>query len=230
MPVQPIEPRRLYRQIAEQMRQLIQGGEFPVGTRLPSERDLAAKMGVSRPSVREAMIALETEGLIEVRVGSGIVVIGKETVRPLDNAHGPLETIRARQLIESELAALATSSTDASLLTDLWETLRDMESDIAAGHMPIRGDRAFHIRIAQASENSALQAVVAQLFDERNGPLFTTLGSHFEREDSWKDAADEHRAVIEAIATQDAAVARAAMHNHLDRSHQRFSAGWTGHA
>ena len=61
MPFQPIEPRRLYRQIADQLRQLIQSGEFAVGSKLPAERDLATKMGVSRPSVREALIALEVE-------------------------------------------------------------------------------------------------------------------------------------------------------------------------
>ena len=109
---------------------------------------------------------------------------------------------------------------------DLRETLRDMESDIAARTLPIRGDRAFHIRIAQASDNSALQAVVTQLFDERNGPLFTTLGGHFEREVTWKEAVDEHRAVIEAIAAHDPDMARAAMSGHLDHSHQRFSAAW----
>jgi GntR family transcriptional repressor for pyruvate dehydrogenase complex len=226
MPFQPIEPRRLYRQIADQLRQLIQSGEFAIGSRLPPERDLAAKMGVSRPSVREALIALEVEGLIEVRMGSGIVVIGRDSVRLLDNAHGPLEIIRARQLIECELAALAARSTDASLLPDLLETLRDMEADIAARTLPIRGDRAFHIRIAQASDNSALQAVVTQLFDERNGPLFTRLGSHFEREATWKAAVEEHRAVVEAIAAHDPALARAAMSGHLDHSHARFSAGW----
>ncbi len=74
MPFQAIEPRRLYRQIADQLRALIEAGEFRVGTRLPPERDLALKMGVSRPSVREALIALEVEGLVEVRMGSGIYV------------------------------------------------------------------------------------------------------------------------------------------------------------
>ena len=73
MPLQTIEPRRLYRQIAEQLRGLIRAGEYPVGARLPPERDLAAQLGVSRPSVREALIALEVEGLVEVRMGSGIV-------------------------------------------------------------------------------------------------------------------------------------------------------------
>ena len=147
MPFQPIEPRRLYRQIADQLRQLIQSGEFAVGSKLPAERDLATKMGVSRPSVREALIALEVEGLIEVRMGSGIVVVGRESVRMLDNTPGPLEIIRARQLIECELAALAAQSTDPTLVPDLLETLRDMEADIAARTLPIRGDRAFHIRI-----------------------------------------------------------------------------------
>lgn len=226
MPFQPIEPRRLYRQIADQLRQLIQTGEFAIGSRLPPERDLATKMGVSRPSVREALIALEVEGLIEVRMGSGIVVIGRDSVRLLDNAHGPLEIIRARQLIECELAALAARSTDTTLVGDLLETLHDMEADIATRTLPSRGDRAFHIRIAQASDNSALQAVVTQLFDERNGPLFTTLGGHFEREATWKAAVEEHRAVVEAIAAHDPDLARAAMNGHLDHSHARFSAGW----
>jgi len=192
MPFQPIEPRRLYRQIADQLRQLIQSGEFAMGTRLPPERDLAAKMGVSRPSVREALIALEVEGLIEVRMGSGIFVIGRESVRMLDNAPGPLEIIRARKLIEGELAAVAARSKDRSLVGDLNESLREMERDIAARTLPIHGDRSFHIRIAQASDNSVLQAVVTQLFDERNSPLSAQLGSHFEREATWMQAVDEH--------------------------------------
>ena len=74
MPFQSIEPRRLYRQIADQIRTLIRSGEFPAGARLPPERDLAKQLGVSRPSVREALIALEVEGLVEVRIGSGIYV------------------------------------------------------------------------------------------------------------------------------------------------------------
>src|SRR5947209_6594597 len=74
MPIQTIEPRRLYRQIADQIRTVIHAGEFRTGARLPPERDLARQLGVSRPSVREALIALEVEGLVEVRIGSGIYV------------------------------------------------------------------------------------------------------------------------------------------------------------
>ncbi|HSI59710.1 MAG TPA: FadR/GntR family transcriptional regulator [Ideonella sp.] len=227
MPLQAIEPRRLYRQIADQLRGLIQSGEFPVGSRLPPERDLAAKLGVSRPSVREALIALEVEGLVEVRMGSGIYVMARDGARRVESAHGPLEIIRARQLIECELAAVAARSNDATLLPDLAETLHEMERDIAQKLLPIRGDRSFHLRIAQASENSALLAVVTNLFDERNGPLFTQLGSHFEREGTWHAAVAEHRAVLKAIERHDPVRARAAMVNHLERSHDRFSAGWT---
>ena len=74
MPLHTIEPHRLYRQIAGQLRDLMVEGEFSVGSRLPAERELAQQLGVSRPSVREALIALEVEGIIEVRTGSGIYV------------------------------------------------------------------------------------------------------------------------------------------------------------
>ena len=74
MPIQPVEPRRLYLQIADQVRSLIAAGEFPPGSRLPAERKLAKRFGVSRPTLREALIALEVEGYVDVRPGSGIVV------------------------------------------------------------------------------------------------------------------------------------------------------------
>src|ERR1700758_4600010 len=111
MPIHSIEPRRLYRQIADQIRTLIRSKEFPTGARLPPERDLARQLGVSRPSVREALIALEVEGLVEVRIGSGIYVLGPrangEAATEVEAAMGPFELLRARWVIESECAALA---------------------------------------------------------------------------------------------------------------------------
>jgi DNA-binding FadR family transcriptional regulator len=76
MPLQAVENRRLYRQIADQIAALIERGEYGTGQRLPPERDLAKQLGVSRPSVREALIALEVEGYVEVRIGSGVYVLG----------------------------------------------------------------------------------------------------------------------------------------------------------
>src|SRR5947208_761694 len=97
MPIQAVDDRRLYRQIADQLTMLITSGEFRRGERLPSERDLAVQLGVSRPSVREALIALEIQGLVEVRVGAGIFVAQAErppTV-PINEGQGPFELLRA---------------------------------------------------------------------------------------------------------------------------------------
>ena len=90
MPLQAVEPKRLYRQIADQLAQLIASGEFPSGSRLPAERELAASLGVSRTSVREAIISLEMTGLVEVRVGTGIFVTARpDTGRSASRDAGP---------------------------------------------------------------------------------------------------------------------------------------------
>src|SRR6185436_8022479 len=181
MPLQTIAPRRLYRQIADQLRGLIEGGEFPVGTRLPPERDLAVQLGVSRPSVREALIALEVEGLVEVRMGSGIYVRdAKAASARRITAEAPLETIRARQLIESELAAQAARTMKKSHSAGLRDAIAQMEAEIAEGRLASAGDRLFHVRIAEACDNSVLLRIVPELHDERHNPLFEQFGNHFE--------------------------------------------------
>jgi biotin operon repressor len=98
LPLQAVEPRRLYRQIAEQIAQLIASGEFLPGSRLPAERELAASLGVSRASVREAIISLEIGGLVEVRVGTGIFVAATAAPRgsATDEGPGPFELLDAR--------------------------------------------------------------------------------------------------------------------------------------
>src|SRR5437868_336592 len=109
MPIQTIESRRLYRQIADQVTRLIESGDFAAGTRLPAERELAERLGVSRPSVREALIALEVEGLVDVRGGAGVFVNDRRAFKhrqPNESAPapGPFDVIRARWIIESEAA------------------------------------------------------------------------------------------------------------------------------
>lgn len=231
MPLQPLSPRRLYRQIADQLRALIDRGEYPAGTRLPPERDLAVQLGVSRPSVREALIALEVEGRVEVRMGSGIYVReAGARAAAVHEAESPLETIRARALIEGELAAQAALHMKRAQLAGLREAIAVMVQESAAGQTPTQGDRLFHTRIAEASDNSVLLRVVSDLFDERHNPLFEQLGSHFENARSWATAIEEHKAVVDAIARQDAAAAREAMVRHLANSHDRFMANWPAEA
>jgi DNA-binding FadR family transcriptional regulator len=230
MPTPAPDTRRLYRQIADQLRQQIAAGDYALGSRLPPERDLAVQLGVSRPTVREAVIALEVEGLVEVRMGSGIYVVGQRgaLAAAANGALGPLETIRARQLVERELAAeVARSARRGVAATGLREAIARMERDLAGGVMPIEGDRQFHLCLAEASDNAALLRVVGELYDERDNPLFERLGHLFEDVSSWRKAVAEHRAVADAVADGDAARARAAMHVHLELTHERFIAVWT---
>jgi DNA-binding FadR family transcriptional regulator len=230
MPLQAIEPRRLYRQIADQLRSLITRGEFALGARLPAERDLAAQLGVSRPSVREALIALEVEGLVEVRPGSGIHVVSHQPApgarRLAPNAFGPFEIMQARQLVEGELAALAATHANKAQVAGLRSALVQMEADVAGGTMPIASDRLFHLRLAEAAGNAPLVRTVATLYDERNNPLFDLMGRHFETDKTWRRAIAEHKAVVAAVAAHKPEAARAAMHLHLQRSQERYADVW----
>ena len=228
-PLQAVETRRLYRQIADQIAALIDKGEYGAGGRLPPERDLARQLGVSRPSVREALIALEVEGYVEVRVGSGVYVTGPQPVSqtsPLAADSGPFELIRARWLIEGECAALAAKHATKAQVRAMEEALEQMASDRDRGVMPLAADRLFHLRIAEASGNSALALVVRTLWDQRTGPLFLRLEHHFDTPDLWTVAIREHREVLTAITKHDGPAARAAMRRHMDHAAKRFSGSW----
>ncbi len=229
MPFQSIEPRRLYRQIADQIRALIRSGEYATGSRLPPERDLAKQLGVSRPSVREAVIALEVEGLVDVRIGSGIYVRpcdDAQAAPPADGEAGPFELLRARYVIESECAALAAKTVTRVQLQAMEAALSDMEREMAEGMQPLPGDRLFHLRIVEATGNGALVHVVRMLWDERAGPLYQQLEHHYDSPELWQAAMAEHRVVLKAIAAHDARGARAAMRRHLNQAYKRFSTGW----
>jgi DNA-binding FadR family transcriptional regulator len=231
MPIEPIEPQRLYRQISGQLRKLLLAGEFPVGSRLPAERDLSVQLGVSRPSLREALIALEVEGFIEVRMGSGIYVC--EPPAPaaqgfdLSAEEGPLELIRARALLEGEVAAAAAKTGRKRHFDAIAEAIDQMEADAKAGIKPLDSDRLFHLRVAEATGNSVLVGVVRRLFDSRLGPLFDQLHSHFETPDVWAQAIAEHRAVLQALRDKDPVKARAAMQGHMEIAFKRLSSSLT---
>ena len=229
MPLQAVDNRRLYRQIADQITALIEKGEYAAGQRLPPERDLARQLGVSRPSVREALIALEVEGYVEVRVGSGVYVAGPHagaTAQPLPADSGPFELIKARWLIESECAALAAKGATKAQVRAIEDALDQMEGEREKGTMPLSSDRLFHLRIAEASGNSALALVVKTLWDQRTGPLFLRLEHHFDTPELWGLAIQEHRQIVSAIARHDAAGARAAMRHHMNHAAKRFSKSW----
>ena len=229
MPIQSIEPRRLYRQIADQIRSLVRSGEYTPGQRLPPERDLARQLGVSRPSVREALIALEVEGLVEVRIGSGIYVLGGGNGhdREVQAASGPFELLRARWIIEGECAALAAKSAKKEHIAAIEDALKEMQRIMETDKVqPLAADRLFHLRIAEATGNGALVAVLKMLWEERMGPLFAQLEHHYDTPELWFAAIAEHRNVLKAIIARNPDEARTAMQKHLNKAYKRFNTGW----
>jgi DNA-binding FadR family transcriptional regulator len=236
MPLQTVEPQRLYRQIAEQLRKLISAGEWAVGARLPAERDLARQLGVSRPSVREALIAMEVEGWVEVRTGSGVYVLDRsKTPSPANDRGaqispdewGPLELIRARRVVEGEVAAMAATQAKRKHIDAMEKALASMKLDADRGVLPLEGDRAFHTAIVESCGNVVLIETIQRFWDSRRGPLFERLGGHFETVDSWRSAITEHQAIFDAVRNRDPDAARVAMHAHMDQSHKRFSVSWS---
>ncbi len=229
MPLHTVEPQRLYRQIADQVRALIGTGEFTVGARLPAERDLSKQLGVSRPTVREALIALEVEGWVEVRTGSGVYVLDRSSRAAAPVAAdewGPLELMRARRVVEGEIAAIAARTRRRRDLDAMARAIAAMRDQADRNVVPLEGDRAFHLAIVGACDNVVLAETVHGFWDSRKGVISTRLGSHFETGVVWALAIAEHESIRDAIEAREADTARHAMHRHMDRSHARFSTSW----
>lgn len=225
MPLEAVEARRLYRQIADQLRSLIDSGEYAVGSRLPTERELADQLKVSRPTVREALIALEVEGRVRIRVGSGIYVTEPADATPVLSAviEGPFELLRAREFLESAIAEQAARVATKEDIARIDAALVAMENVDHPGEASMVHDRAFHIAIAGCLGNAVLVRVVGELFDQRLNPYFAQLAHYFENPTTWRTALDEHRAVRDAIAARRPLAAHDAMRDHLAHSQERFA-------
>ena len=223
MPVEMIQSKRLFRQVFEQLTELIARGEFPLRERLPAERDLARQMGVSRATVREAMIALELSGLVEVRVGAGIFVVAQRPTVPLaqqegDLSLGPFELIEARRLVECDIAELAARQIQERDFKALEASMAVMEEEHAAGFQSERGDRAFHCAVAQATRNAALVKMVELLWELRDGSaMWAKLHERVRAAQVRPASLDDHRRIIDALRQRDPEAARKAMDDHLRR-------------
>jgi GntR family transcriptional repressor for pyruvate dehydrogenase complex len=249
MALEAIQNRRLYSQIADQLADLIARGTYPPGDYLPPERELAARLGVSRSSVREALIALEVMGLVDVRVGDGVLVLKtlpeeatKESLmrrvmhltRPgpdpelpvmldLDVEIPPFALLQARRLVEPEAAARAATRATAAQLAAIEAALEQNRADNRIGSATHPGDRLFHIRIAAASGNAAYEQFMILLLGHRYGAMFQRLQRLYSSTDMPRRSEREHEAVFEAIRAGDAEAARGAMLHHLDMVIEIFS-------
>ena len=211
--------KRLYRNVLNKMLDLIKRGEIPVGGRLPPERELAEQFNVSRPTIREAIIALEALGHVEVKTGSGIYVLnGRSHNGSINENVSPFELTEARALIEGEAAALAANLITEEELQELEQSLEDMarendEGDLASGD----ADRKFHQVIANATRNEMIVSLIEQLWHVRNNSprVFKAYKSICEQDGARR--VEEHQEIFDALARRDAPAARTAMHHHFAR-------------
>ncbi|MET0270600.1 MAG: FadR/GntR family transcriptional regulator [Sphingomonas sp.] len=207
---------RLYRRLAGRLLDLLATGRFAVGERLPAERDLAIEYNVSRPTVREAIIALEAQGLLEVRVGSGTYVRALPGPSEVPDFHvTAFELTEARLVIEGETAALAAVHITDAELAEL-DALVDLIADEnRRGDRSEAADRGFHFLIARATRNAALQRVAEGLWHTRASSPDTAILLEKARAAKVQPVVEEHRAIARALRSRDPALARAAMRSHL---------------
>jgi DNA-binding FadR family transcriptional regulator len=217
---------RMYRLVADRIQELIQADGLESGNRLPSERELAARLGVSRASLREALVALEIGGVIEVRSGSGIYVLDRHApaAAVAETGPGPFEVLSARRMIEAEVAAKAARNASETALDAILAALLEMERTYGDPASHDRADRNFHMALARAAGNAALASVVEYLWDQR-GDLAHRLKHHYRPESLGAATLADHRAIFTAVAARDESGARQAMRAHLARVHRALSGG-----
>lgn len=210
---------KLYQRVSRDIEQTIRDGIYPVGTRLPPERDLAERFQVSRPTIREAMIALEMRNLVEVRHGSGVYIVEQLPNDPETSELnvGAFELIEARIMFEGEAAALAATVMSDEEIERLRIILEKMEALDPASAEELAFDRQFHMAIADGTQSSLVAQAIEHLWDLREqSPLCRHMFEQARRE-GINPRPEEHRRIYDALAQRNSEGARSAMRSHLIR-------------
>jgi GntR family transcriptional repressor for pyruvate dehydrogenase complex len=265
MSIQPIRAPRLHERIAQEIAQLIAAGTFEAGSRLPAERQLAQSLKVSRSSLREALSALELQGVLEIRMGSGAYVrrrpaentVASGTTSPClqdqtedpgapraplappgdascdaeadpvteatdegeptprEGELSPFDVLRARRIVEPEVAALAARHATPAQRAAIAQAFEQLQREMRAHPAHTLADRDFHILIARACGNAALALVVERLWRQGLGPLGQRMEALYVTRGRKRDNIEEHRAIRDAVVTGQAARARQTMRRHL---------------
>jgi len=220
MGIAPIKSTRIYQEIVRQVKGMIAEGRLKSGDQLPPERDLAEKFVVSRTSVREALRALESLGLVEIRPGEGTFV--REV--SVDSLVEPLalvmlsqreaigELFEARRMIEPALAALAARRATPEDVGEMERILESQAKAIAAGGTGVEQDAEFHAAIGAAAHNRAITRIAHAVMDLLRQSREEALNTPGRPDRSHND----HRRLLAAIRARDEAAARQAMVEHLE--------------
>jgi GntR family transcriptional repressor for pyruvate dehydrogenase complex len=215
-----IKKTRIYEAVVEQIHDLIRQGKLRAGDQLPSERELAETFQVSRASVREAIRALETEGLVVTRTGMGTFVADlpvESLVAPfarfLAGAKDALaDVFEMRRLVEPQIAALAAERVAEPQVEEMRRILEDQRRDIQQGRTGVEADAAFHFAIGRATQNQALEKLVSFLMDA----LAHSREESLQNLDRRRASLASHREILAAIEARSPARAREAMLKHIE--------------
>lgn len=214
---EPLPRSRLYEQVAEQITRWIESEGLRPGDRLPPERDLSVRLGVSRATLSQALVALEVIGVVTVRHGDGTVVTTApassrivESIRA--HAHRIPDIIDARDALETKLAGLAALRRTEEDLARIDEALQLMTADVAAGGRGVEGDEQFHHAVTQAAHSELL----ARLMGEIAGLIRETRIESLSQPGRPRRSLAGHQAIADAIRAGDADAAAAAMHAHVE--------------
>lgn len=207
---------RLYQDLARKLIAELSAGNYPVGSRLPAERELAQQYSVSRPTVREAIIAMEVQGLVEVRIGSGAHVLrlpGRSDIPGFNIS--AFELTEARLLFEGEAAALAATQITSDELIEIAALVEEIARENLESKGTVKADRGFHLAIARATRNNAVYETIEQLWNLRSTSPEAALLHEKARTANVKPIVEEHTAVLDALRDRNPTAARTAMRTHL---------------
>lgn len=216
--------------VTEALSQLIRGSAFSPGARLPSEKEMAGRFGVSRTVMREAISRLKSEGLVESRHGVGIFVRDLTLdatfrINPgvVDSVRSVLQVVELRKPLEAEIAALAAERCTKAQLADIQRALKQIDKSVRAGSDGVDADIAFHRSIAQATGNPHFLALTEFVSQFLRGAMQVTRAFEASKETMLLQVKEEHRAIVDAIAAQDPVAARAAARAHMENATRRLS-------
>lgn len=228
--MKPFASKRPYQEIGLILREQLIEGRYQVGDRLPPEREIADQLNVSRTVVREAIIMLELEQLVEVKKGSGVYVLTIPTLpQTQDNVVrddvGPFEMLQARQLLESNIAEFAAVQVTPNDIQRMRAALELERRELAEGCTESQGDEQFHLAIAAATQNSVLVEMLKHSWDRREqSPMWKRLHSRITEVTYRAEWLDDHAAILAALQRKDPIAAKQSMWQHLENVKQRLLA------
>jgi GntR family uxuAB operon transcriptional repressor len=222
-----IAAERPYRRLANEVAELISARGLAAGDRLPAERILAERFRVSRTSIREAIIALEIRGVVEVRGGSGIYVCAAEpSPVSTETSTGPFELLRGRLIIEPEICATAAVTAKDADLDAVYVTIVKMKDTLNDKRANEIADKNFHVAIASATGNGMVAHIVESVWDRRRGEMWEKIEQHFHTPALREAAIEDHQSIFTALVARDPVRAKDQMRAHIERVIREFAKAW----